>query len=203
MGTKIEWTDETWNPLVGCTHEYIERVFDVMLQTEHQFQILTKRPQRMAAWVSAFLAPALRETVLENIWLGTSIESNRYAFRADHLRETPAMVRFLSCEPLLGPLPDLDLTGIDWVIAGGESGPGARPMASAWVRDLRDRCVDAGVAFSFKQWGEWLPLVDRELLDLPEAQRRWDRVDDEAVVRVGKKAAGRVLDGRTWDEYPA
>jgi protein gp37 len=111
---------------------------------------------------------------LPNIWLGTSIETDRYAFRADHLRKTPAAVRFLSLEPLLGPLPSLDLHGIDWVIVGGESGQGARPMHPDWVRDLRDRCVAAGVPFFFKQWGGRTP-----------------------------KAGGRELDGRTWDEYPS
>lgn len=110
---------------------------------------------------------------LPNVWLGTSIESDDHAGRADALRATPAAVRFISAEPLLGPLPSLDLTGIDWLIAGGESGLAARPMNPAWVRDLRDRCREAGVAFFFKQWGGRTP-----------------------------KANGRELDGRTWDEYP-
>ena len=123
--------------------------------------------------------------------------------RADHLRATPAAVRFLSLEPLLGPLPSLDLTGIDWVIVGGESGPGARPMHLDWARDIRDRCVAARVPFFFKQWGEWMPLAGhREHLDLPARQREWRQVDGAAVVRVGKKAAGRELDGRTWDQMP-
>jgi protein gp37 len=108
-----------------------------------------------------------------NVWLGTSIENDRWTIRADHLRETPAAVRFLSCEPLLGPLPSLDLTGIGWVIVGGESGPNHRPIDPAWVRDIRDRCVEAGVPFFFKQWGGRTP-----------------------------KSGGRVLDGRTWDEMP-
>jgi protein gp37 len=108
-----------------------------------------------------------------HVWLGTSIENDRFVSRADALRETPAAVRFLSLEPLLGPLPSLDLTGIRWVIVGGESGHSARPMDPAWVRDIRDRCVAAGIPFLFKQWGGRT-----------------------------SKAGGRELDGRTWDEYP-
>lgn len=144
--------------------EFVQRVWEVMGRCpQHTFQILTKRPQRMADLTRR----------LPNVWLGTSIESDRFAFRAKHLRRCPAEVRFLSCEPLLGPLPSLDLTGIDWVIVGGESGPNARPMHPDWVRDLRDRCLDAGVTFFFKQWGGRTP-----------------------------KAGGRVVDGRTWDETP-
>jgi protein gp37 len=140
---------------------------------------------------------------LPNVWLGTSIESDRYVWRADHLRDAPAAVRFVSLEPLLGPVPSLDLTGIDWVITGGESGPNARPIEVDWARDIRDRCQEAGVAFFFKQWGEWLPLRGhREHLDLPPAQREWAKVGAETMVRVGKKIAGRELDGRTWDEMP-
>ena len=150
---------------------FIEDVFRVMADAhQHTFQVLTKRPQRMAGVVSALL-PRLQE--LPNVWLGTSIESDRYSFRADHLRDTPAAVRFLSCEPLLGPLPSLDLTGIAWVIAGGESGLQARPVDPDWIRDIRDRSASAGAAFLFKQWGGRTP-----------------------------KANGRELDGRTWDEYP-
>ena len=161
------------------TDEFIGQVWDVMAHCpQHTFQILTKRPQRMAQALGpngcgfyAFEGPV--PCPQPNVWLGTSIETDRYTFRADHLRNTPAAVRFLSLEPLLGPLPSLDLTGIDWVIVGGESGRGARPMDPDWVRDLRDRCVSVGVPFFFKQWGG-----------------------------ENKKATGRVLDGRTWDEYP-
>lgn len=110
---------------------------------------------------------------LPNLWLGASIESDEYTRRADRLRETPAAVRFVSAEPLLGPLRSLDLTGIDWLIAGGESGPNARPVEAAWVRDLRDRCIESGTAFFFKQWGGRTP-----------------------------KSNGRELDGREWSEYP-
>jgi protein gp37 len=157
---------------------FVIRVLRVMEEADrHTFQILTKRPQRMAALLSRlhdewdendagwFPAP--------NVWLGTSIESNKYAWRARHLYETPAAVRFLSLEPLLGPLPSLDLMGIDWVIVGGESGPGARPMDPEWARDIRDRCDEVGIPFFFKQWGGRTP-----------------------------KAGGRELDGRTWDEMP-
>jgi protein gp37 len=145
--------------------EYIDRVFDVMEQAErHTFQVLTKRPERMRA---------LARLVPPNVWLGTSIENNRWVGRADYLRETPPAIRFLSLEPLLGSLPSLDLTAIDWVIVGGESGVGHRPIRADWVRDLRDRCVANGVAFFFKQWGGRTP-----------------------------KSGGRELDGRTWDEYP-
>lgn len=240
--SKIEWTEKTWNPIVGCSAaspgcdncyaagvasrglsdahrglavrgewtgeirlfperldapmawkkpqrvfvcsmsdlfhpdvpgSFIESVFDTMLQTDHTYQVLTKRPQRMASWVTEFLSPALTTKVLENIWLGTSIESDRYTWRVDHLRDTPAEVRFLSLEPLIGPLPSLDLTGIDWVIVGGESGPHSRPIDPGWVRDIRDHCIDLGVAFFFKQWGGRSPKVN-----------------------------GRELDGRTWSDYP-
>ncbi|MDR3638553.1 MAG: phage Gp37/Gp68 family protein [Isosphaeraceae bacterium] len=150
---------------------YIRQVFDVMAQCpQHEFQVLSKRPERMCAvhrlWTE-------RHGILPNVWLGTSIENDRWVGRAGALRETPAAVRFISAEPLLGPLPSLDLTNIDWLIVGGESGVGHRPMEAGWVRDLRDRAVEAGVAFFFKQWGGRTP-------------------------RVG----GRELDGRTWDEYP-
>lgn len=163
---------------------------------------------------------------LPNVWAGTSIELDKYAWRANHLRATPAAVRWLSLEPLLGPLPSLDLTGIDWVVIGGESGPGARPMDPTWVRDIRDRCVDAGIPFLMKQWGEWVPyeadpqppfwdsqhgdLIDGHHLpaDLSEGEPTggwWapEMLCDPVIYRrVGKKAAGRTLDGRTWDEYP-
>ena len=151
---------------------YIAAVFDVMAAAhQHSFQILTKRPRRMAELSHG--ATFGERWPLPNVWLGTSIETDRYAFRTDYLIATQAATRFLSLEPLLGPLPSLDLTGIDWVIVGGESGFGARPMDPQWVREIRDRCVDAGVPFFFKQWGGRTP-----------------------------KAGGRELDGRTWDEYP-
>jgi protein gp37 len=147
--------------------DFVARVFDVMADTpRHRYQLLTKRPKRAAALAGRLPWP-------DNVWLGTSIELNDYVDRADQLRRVPAAVRFLSCEPLLGPLPSLDLGGIDWVIVGGESGPGARPMDESWVLDLRDRCRAMKIPFFFKQWGGRTP-----------------------------KAGGRQLKGRTWDQMP-
>jgi protein gp37 len=147
--------------------EFVGRVFDVMRQADwHQFQVLTKRAERLDE-----LAPMLPWP--GHVWMGVSIENVDYTYRADHLRRTGARVKFLSLEPLLGPLADLDLRGIDWVIVGGESGPGARPIRERWVADIRDQCCQAGVAFFFKQWGG-----------------------------TNKKKAGRKLDDRTWDEMP-
>lgn len=242
MPTAIEWTDEVWNPMTGCTKisagcdhcyahvvaerrtrdvylrqlpvkdtpanradpfaprfwedrltlpfswreprrvfvnsmsdvfhahfalEQIQMVFDVMnALPQHQFQVLTKRPERAAR-----LAGELLWT--DNIWMGTSIEDMRVARRADALREVPASVRFISAEPLLGSLADLNLDGIHWLIGGGESGAGARPVDPQWARELRDRCELEGVHFFWKQWGGLTP-----------------------------KRGGRELDGRTWDEYP-
>jgi protein gp37 len=147
---------------------YIQRVFDVMRRADwHQYQVLTKRSERILA-LSKELPWA------SQIWMGVSVENEKYTSRIENLRKTHARVKFLSLEPLLGPLRNLDLTGIDWVIVGGESGPGARAMNPHWVADIRDQCLDAGVAFFFKQWGG-----------------------------VQKKKTGRVLDGRTWDGMPA
>lgn len=147
---------------------FIHRVFQVMAETpQHTYQVLTKRSKRLAAIADELYWPA-------NVWMGVSVESERYSFRLDHLRSVDAAVRFVSAEPLLGPLPDLDLSSIDWLIAGGESGVDARPMDDTWVRGLRDQCGAAGVAFFFKQWGGRTP-----------------------------KAGGRELDGATHDEMPA
>jgi protein gp37 len=147
--------------------DYVHRVFDVMARANwHRFQVLTKRSLRLSR-----LSKELNWR--PNIWMGVSVESRDYAFRIDHLRETDAHVKFLSLEPLLAPLPDLNLKGIDWVIVGGESGPGARPMRREWVLDIRDQCLRAGVPFFFKQWGG-----------------------------TNKKKSGRVLENRTWDEMP-
>lgn len=230
--SKIEWTESTWNPVTGCTkispgckncyaermakrleamgqpnyangfsltvhphvvaaplswkapqvifvnsmsdlfHKdvplaFIQKVFDVMKRAHwHQFQILTKRSGRLLQ-----LDPSLAWA--GNVWMGVSVETERYQHRIDDLRQTSAVVKFLSLEPLLGSLPSLDLAGIDWVIVGGESGPRARPMDEEWVLDIRDQCVDQGVPFFFKQWGG-----------------------------TNKKKAGRILQGRTWDEMP-
>lgn len=147
--------------------EYILKVFEVMEKAWwHQFQILTKRSDRLQE-LSALLPWR------SNIWLGVSVENNRYSFRIDHLRSSSAAIKFLSLEPLLGPLDSLNLTGIDWVIVGGESGPLARPIKEQWVREIRDQCLTAKVPFFFKQWGG-----------------------------VQKKKTGRLLDGRTWNEMP-
>jgi protein gp37 len=147
---------------------FIRQVFDVMNACpQHTFQVLTKRPE-----IAAHYAPQLHWGT--NIWMGTSVENMLVLHRVESLRTIPAAVRFLSIEPLIGPLPRLDLHGMDWVIVGGESGPGARPMRPEWVESIRDQCVDANVAFFFKQWGG-----------------------------VNKKKTGRELDGRTWDEMPS
>ena len=147
--------------------EYVQDVFDVMKRAHwHRFQVLTKRADRLEQ-----LAPFLDWT--PNIWMGVSVESQKYVSRINHLRRTGAKTKFLSLEPLLGPLTDLDLAGIDWAIVGGESGFGARPMLVNWATDIRKQCTDAGVAFFFKQWGG-----------------------------VQKKKAGRILEGQTWDQMP-
>jgi len=146
---------------------YIQRVFAVMNQAGwHQYQVLTKRAERLEE-VSSQLPWA------PHIWMGVSVENKDYLWRIDHLRKTNAHIKFLSVEPLLGPLGKIALRGIDWVIVGGESGPGARPMEASWVTDIKDQCLRAGVAFFFKQWGG-----------------------------VQKKRHGRELEGRTWDEMP-
>ena len=146
---------------------FIEKVFATMLKAnQHVFQVLTKRSERLLE-----VAKDLPWT--DNIWMGVSVENENYYFRIDNLRKTPAIVKFLSLEPLLGPLKNLKLNNIDWAIVGGESGPGARPMDPQWVRDIRDNCLKEKVDFFFKQWGG-----------------------------VNKKKAGRELDGRLWNDMP-
>ena len=146
---------------------YIQSVFDVMREASwHRFQVLTKRSDRLRQISRSIDWP-------DNVWMGVSVESGRYVERIDDLRQTGAAVKFLSLEPLLGPLHNLNLAGIDWVIVGGESGPGARSIDPDWVLDLRNQCQQADVPFFFKQWGG-----------------------------VNKKRTGRLLDGRTWDELP-
>ncbi len=130
--------------------EYIDRVFEVMERVDrHVYQVLTKRPERMRRYIKRRYGT---RTVPQHIWLGVSVENADYAWRATMLGEIKAKVRFLSVEPMLGPVEHVDLTGIDWVIVGGESGAGRRQMDAAWVRDVRDRCLAAGVPFFFKQW---------------------------------------------------
>jgi protein gp37 len=149
-------------------YSFVRQVFEVMQSASwHTFQILTKRADRLVDLAADLPWP-------ENVWMGVSVETSSYLWRADRLRLVPTAVRFLSIEPLLGPIATLNLTGIHWVIVGGESGPGARRMEPAWVRGIRNQCVRAGIFFFFKQWGG-----------------------------VWKKKAGRRLDGRTWDEMPA
>jgi protein gp37 len=212
--------------------EFFARVFAVIALAErHTFQVLTKRPGRMhSTLVSGQFWDLVREGLrdygppspaavaavdarhLPNLWLGVSVESEKWApVRLDKLAATAAgAVRFASCEPLLGPLdlrPWLG-SGLDWVIAGGESGPRARPMAAAWARSLRDQCQASGVPYFFKQWGEWKPTGDLAMGRVSDSRERLvgDVVDElgcrELVRRVGKKASGRELDGRTWDEFP-
>jgi len=230
--SKIEWTESTWNPVTGCTKislgckhcyaermavrlqamgqpnyvngfsvmthdhvlqhplrwrkpqtifvnsmsdlfhediplEFIEQVFDVMQKANwHRFQILTKRAERLRDLAPTLLWP-------DNVWMGVTVESQAYTHRIDRLRCVPAAVKFLSLEPLLGPLVQLDLSGIDWAIVGGESGPGSRPMDESWIIDIREQCLAQGVPFFFKQWGG-----------------------------TNKKKAGRLLQGRTWDQLP-
>lgn len=206
--------------------EYIARVFAVMALTpEVTYQVLTKRPARMRALLASgtFAGMVWRDVddpswPLPNVWMGVTVEDQERADqRIPILLDTPAAVRWLSCEPLLGPV-DLDATGmgvtgtsgpesrpsaVDWVVAGGESGPGARPMHPDWARSLRDQCRDAGVPFLFKQWGD---LVTEEQapedITLPAVSWRHLGDDQPPVWRVGKKRAGRLLDGVQHDGYP-
>lgn len=143
----------------GVSDGFIRRVFDVMASTpRHTYQILTKRSRRLASLAGGLEWPP-------NVWMGVSVENEKYAFRVDHLRAVGAAVRFVSAEPLLGSLSGLDLSGVGWLIAGGESGPGARRMDVVWVRELRDMCAARGVPFFFKQWGGATPKAGGRLLD--------------------------------------
>jgi protein gp37 len=148
--------------------EFIQRIFGVMRQGSwHTYQVLTKRSSRVRQLTDSIDWPV-------NVWMGVSVENSDCAYRIDDLRQTGARVKFLSLEPLLGPLPDLNLEGIDWVIVGGESGPNARPMRAEWVIDIKEQCQSVGIPFFFKQWGG-----------------------------VHRKRSGRTLQGRTWDQMPA
>jgi len=147
--------------------DFIEAVFKVMCEANwHTFQVLTKRAERLLELNHKLLWSP-------NVWMGVSVEKQDYTFRVDYLRESSAQIKFLSLEPLIGPIPELDLGGIDWVIVGGESGPRARPMAAEWVTEIRDQCINDNVPFFFKQWGG-----------------------------IQRKKSGRILAGRTWDEVP-
>lgn len=159
---------------VDIPEEFIRCIFSVMLESDqHIYQILTKRPARAARFLQRNESLLLDQGRLpDHIWVGTSVEDSDALYRTDHLRRVPASVRFLSCEPLLGPL-QLDLTNLHWVIVGGESGPEHRAMKEAWVADIRDLCVAAGVPFFFKQWGGRTP-----------------------------KSGGNLLSGRTWNQFP-
>jgi protein gp37 len=163
---------DLFHELVSDT--FVARVFETMRRADHHvYQILTKRPDRMRAWFSSEVGSPWADEPMTHVWLGTSIELDRWVGRADDLRAAPAAVRFISAEPLLGPLPSLNLAGIDWLIVGGESGSSHRPMKDEWARDLRDRAQEVGTAFFFKQWGGRTP-----------------------------KAGGRELDGQVYDEFP-
>lgn len=198
--------------------EWIDKVFAVMaIAQQHRFQVLTKRAEQMRLYFEAepwdringeagvlwdwAKIPQLGPPPIPNVWLGVSVEDRARLDRIDHLRATPAAVRFLSLEPLLEDLGEIDLSGIHWAIVGGESGPNARPMHPDWARSIRDQCQAASVPFFFKQWGEWIPAASTVIHYWnPTAYHEWD---DATVARVGKKRAGRELDGRTWDEMPA
>lgn len=235
--------------------KYIAKVFGIMwLAQNHTFQVLTKRPERMhqlltnedfQMHIGWFASQALREFGIErpnnlpswpnpNIWLGVTVENQKAADeRIPLLLQTPAAVRFLSCEPLLGMLdlewpeslygPEEDLYccngnmcgcmgqptmpplihGIDWVIAGGESGSNARPMHPDWVTGLRDQCKRWNVPFFFKQWGEWAPVHELRCNELGIKGKQWYNFDpDTSVCRIGKERAGRALDGQVWNEFP-
>jgi protein gp37 len=161
-----EWVKRDW----------FHAMWTVMTETpRHTYQVLTKRPSHLRALIDWFQedAPGFGPYPLPNVWIGATIESDAYVWRANVIRQTPAAIRWISAEPLISGLPSLDLTGIDWLVAGGESGPRHRPLDLDWVRDLRDRCPPSGTAFFFKQHGGRTP-----------------------------KAGGRTLDGREWSDYP-
>jgi protein gp37 len=167
--------------------DFIKQIFEVMCEAkQHIFQVLTKRPERMLDWTrSHFLSSAAKSgkgAWPAHVWLGVSVENQLYTSRIKYLQKTPALIRFLSVEPLLAPVnfEGSSLSGMHWVIVGGESGPRARPVRPEWVFKIREQCEKHHVPFFFKQWGAY----------------------DPSGKRVGKKVAGRVLEGRTWDEMP-
>jgi len=210
------------------TDDFIWNVFSVMAQAEkHTFMILTKRPQRMSdflcQWENHFPVgrnnSVLHDWPLKNVWLGVSAENQQAADeRIPWLLKTPAVVRFVSVEPMLGPVnlepyfqyPPFhenykmtwglsEAIGLDWVICGGETGPDARPMHPDWARGLLDQCLDAGVPFFFKHWGEWVAEYPQ---GLSLANRKQTYAHNRTFYRVGKTIAGRMLDGREWNEFP-
>ena len=156
---------------------FIKSVWEVMASTpQHHYQILTKRPDRMAQ-----LIPTIQPEPLQNVWLGTSVEDAEVVDRISHLKEVPAAIRFISFEPLIGSVGEIDLRGIDWAIVGGESGPRARPIQEIWIDEIHEKCNLSGTAFFFKQWGTW----------------------GKDNKKRSKKLNGREYRGRTWDEMPA
>lgn len=230
LGLPLRWTKPRKvfvNSMSDLFHDkvpddYVAKVFAIMaVSNRHTFQLLTKRHGRMHSLLSresfADTVETLADNMFErqidwplpNLWLGVSAEDQKRAdLRIPALLDTPAAVRFVSAEPLLGPLDiarfaehddaKYDVPPLSWVIVGGESGPGARPMHPEWARSLRDQCVAAGVPFLFKQWGEWSPEKGHRYSDF----HQFDNDASSFVMRVGKKRAGRELDGRTWDQYP-
>jgi protein gp37 len=215
------------NSMSDLFHESVPDSFMVKVwqsmceNNRHVYMILTKRPDRMLAWCSRFKNLTQPSNPPQHIWLGVSVEDQKSADeRIPLLLQVSAAIRWVSAEPLLGPIDFTNLGEpkrygahgwsaiwpnnplrpcLDWVVVGGESGPRARPLNPVWVRSIRDQCQAASVSFFFKQWGDFSPTVR------PPSSKHWDaHVFDQSnvVVRVGKKAAGRLLDGRTWDEYP-
>ena len=195
LGLPLEWRKPRMifvNSMSDLFHEdvpdsFIESVFDTMVASHwHTFQVLTKRSARMLEWTRGRFTPRRpfrgKRAWPLNVWLGVSVETNKYNERITDLVKSSAIVRFLSCEPLLGPLDfgECVLENIGWVIVGGESGPRARPMDPAWAKGIKRQCEATGTPFFFKQWG----------------------AHDADGNRVGKKVAGRLLEGRTWDEMP-
>ncbi len=213
-------------------HEFILDVFDVMeMAKQHTFLILTKRPERMFDFMVGLSGAGASAPPLSNVWLGVSVENQPTADeRIPILLRTPAAVRWVSAEPLLGPVDFRELGPVDdfhidafdtpdpscslhWVVAGGESGTGARPMHPNWAKSIRDQCQEAGVPFLFKQWGAWHPSIEPRGTDWvileedgtthnPKDIGMIDAQRHASMCRVGKKAAGRELDGRAWDQYP-
>ena len=213
----------------GVPDSFIAEVFATMAACpRHTFQVLTKRPERMRHLLAGPKQHAQwpremwHRSVLPNVWLGVSVENQEAADeRIPLLLETPAAVRWISAEPLLGPVNlgraqiagrcgyycdesvgHVDHGKVNWCVVGGESGPGSRPMHPDWARSLRDECQQMGIAYFFKQWGAWADVMASDAPLAPSVPMTHPGLDDTIMVRVGKKAAGRLLDGRTWDEYP-